>query len=32
MTHDLALADGARGAEIMDSRREGPIEVALTPG
>lgn len=31
MTHDLPLADAARGFEVMDSRQEGSIKVALSP-
>lgn len=30
-THDLPLDEAARGFEIMDSRAEGSIKVALTP-
>ena len=30
-THDLPLDDASRGYEIMDSRTEGSIKVALTP-
>lgn len=31
LTHDLPLAEAARGFEIMDGREEGSIKVALTP-
>jgi 2-desacetyl-2-hydroxyethyl bacteriochlorophyllide A dehydrogenase len=31
MTHDLPLEDAARGFEVMDSRQEGSIKVALSP-
>lgn len=31
MTHDLPLEEAARGFEVMDSRQEGSIKVALTP-
>ncbi len=31
LTHDLPLEDAARGFEIMDTRAEGSIKVALTP-
>jgi threonine dehydrogenase-like Zn-dependent dehydrogenase len=30
-THDLPLAEAARGYEVMNSREEGSIKVALTP-
>jgi threonine dehydrogenase-like Zn-dependent dehydrogenase len=30
-THDLPLAEAARGYEVMNSRMEGSIKVALTP-
>jgi threonine dehydrogenase-like Zn-dependent dehydrogenase len=30
-THDLPLDDAPKGFEIMDSRAEGSIKVALTP-
>lgn len=32
LTHDLPLSEAARGFEIMDTRAEGSIKVALTPG
>ena len=31
LTHDLPLEEGPRGFEIMDTRAEGSIKVALTP-
>jgi threonine dehydrogenase-like Zn-dependent dehydrogenase len=31
-THDLPLDEAARGFEVMDTRQEGSIKVALTPG
>lgn len=31
LTHDLPLEDAAQGFEIMDTRSEGSIKVALSP-
>lgn len=32
LTHDLPLGDGAEGYAVMNSRLEGSVKVALTPG
>ena len=32
LTHDLPLGDGAEGYAVMNSRQEGSVKVALSPG
>ena len=32
LTHDLPLEQGPDGYQVMNSRQEGSVKVALTPG